>query len=152
MSQDGPVQKGFQEPVPLLTRSRTEIARILVEASRQGIPVTATLADNEQLFITRILHVDAEAARFVIDYSPSKAANSSLILSGAVVLHIELGRSHVVLLAPSPVDVAHGDQPGIRLDFPEFLVMHQQRKQPRFKIPPQMGLKCIVECTGFLPF
>ena len=152
MPQDGPVPKGFQEPVPLLTRSHTEIARILGDACRRGIPVTATLNDNEQLFITRILHVDAETGRFVIGYSPSKAANSNIILAGAVVLHIELGRSHVVLRAPSPVDVAHGDQPGIRLNFPEFLVMHQQRAQPRFRIPPQMGLKCIVECTGFLPF
>ena len=152
MSQDQPAGKSLQEPVPFLTRSRTEIGRILVEASRQGIPVTAALDDDEQLFITRMLHVDAEAGHFIIGYSQNKAANSAVILAGKVVLHFALGRSHVVLLASSLVDATYGDEPGIRLDFPEFLVMHQLRSHPRFRIPPQMGLKCVVECPGFLPF
>ena len=152
MSQDRPEQNVLQETSPLLTRSRTEIARILVEVSRQGIPVTATLNHGGQLFITRILQVDAEAGRLLIGYSQSKAANATLLAARQVVLHVEFSRSHVVLRALSPVDAAFEKQPGIRLDFPEFLVRHQPRTHPRFKIPAQMGLKCIVECPGFLPF
>jgi c-di-GMP-binding flagellar brake protein YcgR len=152
MSQNPSGQKVFQETDPLLTRSRTEIAKILVEISRQGIPVTATLHDGEQLFITRILQVDAEAGRLMIAYSQSKAANSTLLAARTVVLHVEFSRSRVVLRASSPVDVAHEKQPGIRLDFPQYLVRLRQRTHPRFRIPSQMGLKCVVECPGFLPF
>ena len=152
MSQDDHVENLFQETDEFLTRSRTEIARILLEISRQGTPVTATLDQDQQLFITRILQVDAESGRFVIDYSPSKAANSTLLCAGAIVLHIEVGRSHIVFRASSPFAVAYEDRPGIRLDFPAFLVRHRRRAHPRYKIPPQMRLKCIVECPGFLPF
>ena len=152
MSQDDHVDNALQETGEFLTRSRTEIARILLELSRQGAAVTATLDHGQQLFITRILQVDAESGRFVIDYSPSKMANSALLDAGVIVLHIEVGRSHIVFRASSPVDVAYEDRPGIRLDFPEYLVRHRQRAHPRFKIPPQMRLKCIVECPGFLPF
>jgi len=152
MSQDDHVENLFQETDEFLTRSRTEIARILLEISRQGTPVTATLDQDQQLFITRILQVDAESGRFVIDYSPSKAANSTLLCAGAIVLHIEVGRSHIVFRASSPFAVAYEDRPAIRLDFPAFLVRHRRRAHPRYKIPPQMRLKCIVECPGFLPF
>ncbi len=152
MSQDDHVEKVFQETDEFLTRSRTEIARILLEISRQRTPVTATLNHDRKLFITRILQVDAESGRFVIDYSLSKTADSALLCAAAIVLHIEVGRSHIVFRATSPVDVANEARPGIRLDFPAFLVRHRQRAHPRYKIPPQMGLKCIVECPGFLSF
>jgi c-di-GMP-binding flagellar brake protein YcgR len=152
MSQNSPEKKVFLETDPLLTRSRTEIAKILVEISRQGIPVTANLDHGARLFLTRILHVDAEAGRLVIGYSHSKAADSTVLGAGTVVLHAEFSRSHVVLRASSPVHVVYGKQPGIILDFPEYLVRHRQRAHPRFRIPPQMGMKCIVECPGFLPF
>ena len=152
MSQHPPEEKVSQETDPLLTRSRTEIAKILADVSRQGIPVTATLDHGAQLFITRILRVDAEAGHLVIGYSLSKAADSTLLAAGTVVLHVEFSRWHVQFRASSPVAVVCGKQPGIRLNFPEYLVRHRQRILPRFRIPSQMGLKCIVECPGFLPF
>jgi hypothetical protein len=152
MPQGDRKQKPSQEPVEFLTRSRTEIARTLDEMARLGIPVTATLDHGELLFVTRILRVDAEAGRFLIEYSPGKVANSTFLAANAIVLHAELGRSHVALRATAPVDVATEEQPGIRLDFPEYLASHRQRTNPRFRSPPQMGMRCVVECPGFLSF
>ena len=52
----------------VLVRSRTEIAHVLEELARDGSVLCAEL-EGEQLFMSRVLHVDAEQGCFFIGYA-----------------------------------------------------------------------------------
>jgi len=152
MSHERTHRKHQEAPAESLTRSRTEIAEILGAVARSESPVTAYLEDGEQLLVTRIRHVDADAGYIVVDYGLSKSANRALLSTKTVVLHCEHEHLHVQFLALAPVEVAHDGQPAIRLDLPEYLFQLHRRAHPRGRIPPQLRLKCIVDCPGFISF
>jgi len=151
MSLDSRHRKDEASPAQL-TRSRTEIAEILGAVARGESPVTAYLESGELLFVTRIRHVDADAGRIVVSYGISKPANAALFLTKAIMLHCESGRLHVRFLALSPVEVEYQGEPSIQMEFPEYLLQYHQRMHHRVRIPPQLRMKCIVDCPGFIPF
>lgn len=152
MSTDSASQKPPQSPAESLTRSRTEIAEILGAFARSESPVTAYLESGELLFVTRIRHVDADTGRIVVNYGFSKPANTALFSTKAIMLHGEHDHLHVQFLALSPVEVEFQGQPAIQFGFPEYLLLFRRRAHPRVTIPPQMRMKCIVDCPGFIPF
>lgn len=152
MSRESIHRNGKAELVELLTRSRTEIAEILGAVASAGSPVTAYLDSGELLFVTRIQHVDADAGRIVVNYGFSKPANAALFSTKTIMLHCEHGHLHVRFLALSPVEVEYQGEPAIQMEFPEYLLQYHRRMHHRVKIPPQLRMKCIVDCPGFIPF
>jgi len=152
MSRESIHHNGKAEPVESLTRSRTEIAEILAAVASAESPVTAYLESGELLFVTRIRHVDADAGRIVVNYGISKPANAALFSTKAIMLHCEHGHLHVRFLALSPVEVEYQGEPAIQMEFPEYLLQYRRRMHHRVRIPPQLRMKCIVECPGVISF
>ncbi len=145
-----------ESPEEFLTRSRTEITHVLEALCRQQVPVRANMDNgrslDEALFVTRVRAVDAQAGRFIVDYSDHKAANLRLLGRAKVALHADLERSHVLFAGLQPAHVLAEGRIGVRFGYPEYLVKHAQRMQPRVRIPPELKLQCFVECPGILPF
>lgn len=152
MSPESIHRNGKTEPAELLTRSRIEIAEILGAVARSESPVTAYLESGELLFVARIRHVDADAGRIVVNYGVSKPANAALFSTKTIMLHCEHGHLHVRFLALSPVEVEYQGEPAFQMKFPEYLLQYHQRMHHRVKIPPQLQMKCIVDCPGFISF
>jgi c-di-GMP-binding flagellar brake protein YcgR len=141
-------------PDEMLTRSRTEIANTLIEIAKQCAAVTATLSlkNEDELFVTQIRHVDSEGGKFIVDYGQNKALNSRLLAIRKLSLNADLGAAHVAWAAASPTHVVFDQRSAIRLEFPEYLVSHRRRLNPRLKVPAHLGMKCFVECPGITPF
>lgn len=152
MSHDPSQRKDQEAPPQLLTRSRIEIAKILDAVARINSPVTAYLDNGEQMLVTQVRHVDPVAGYIVLDYGLSKPANAMLLSAKSVMLHCKRERMHVQFLALAPVEIAYEGKPAIRLNFPEYVLQQDQRAHSRVKIPPQLRLKCIVDCPGFISF
>lgn len=152
MSGESVHRKGKAESAELLTRSRAEIAEILGAVAGAGSPITAYLESGELLFVTRIRHVDADAGRIVVNYGLSKPANAALFTTKNIMLHCTHGNLHVRFLALSPVEIEHQGEPAVQMKFPEYLLQYHRRMHHRVRIPPQLRMKCIVDCPGFIPF
>ena len=140
------------QPAELLTRSRAEIGRSLDRIVRRKLPLTAYLDNGEQLFVTRLRRVDPVEDYILVDYGPSRPANRLLLESKAIIFHCESGRLHVQFSATLPREAVHDGTAAVRLGFPEYLMQHQHRRHPRFRIPPDLRLKCVVECPGVISF
>lgn len=140
-------------PTEFLTRSRSEIGSALDELQRERMRVKVILNYKEgELFSTVLKRVDTNAGFFVIDSADFDRNNARVLAAAKVALHADLGRTHLVWVASSPVHTLIGTRSSIKLDFPELLIRHRQRTHPRFRIPAQLKLKCTVECQEFLPF
>lgn len=152
MARDSIQRKSTAKPGELLTRSRIEIVAILDSIRRENPPLTAYLENGEQLMVTRLRHVDADEGYIVVDYGLSRQANQLLLQCKSITLHCESGRQHVQFSASLPRETVHDGNAAIRLDFPEYLLQRQHRRHPRFRIPPELQMKCTVECPGVLSF
>ncbi len=97
----------------MLTRSRIEITRILAEVAAKDGPVSAYLDNGELLFVARILEVDANADKIVLNYSVSKSANSVLFSAKKIILNCENRNLRVRFPALSLVQIAYQGVPAI---------------------------------------
>jgi c-di-GMP-binding flagellar brake protein YcgR len=102
--------------------------------------------------ITQLLRADPDEDSVVVDYGASRPANLLLVQRRAVLFHCESGHHHVQFPALHPRQTLHDGRSAIRMDFPEYLLQHPHRSHPRFRIPPELRLKCVVECPGVISF
>ena len=152
MSRESIDHTSTTQPAELLTRSRMEIVAILDRIMRESRPLAAFLENGEQLMVTRLRHVDADEGCILVDYGFARLANRLLLECKLIVFHCESGRQHVQFSAALPRETVHDGNAVIRLDFPEYLLQHQHRHHPRSSIPPELQVKCMVECPGVLSF
>lgn len=152
MARDSIQRKSAAKPAELLTRSRIEIVAILGAVLRDNAPLTAYLENGEQLMVTRLLHLDPDEGYIVVDYGLSRPANQLLLHRKTITFHCESGRQHVQFAASVPRETVHDGKSAIRLYFPDYLLRRQHRRHPRFRIPPELQVKCRVECPGVLSF
>lgn len=152
MSRESIQRNDKAAPAELLTRSRAEIAKILDRILRRKLQLTAYLDDGEQLIVTRLRRVDPVEDYILVDYGQSRPANRLLLERKAVLFHCESGRQHIQFSASLPREAVDGKDAAVRLGFPEYLMQHQHRRHPRFRIPPDLRLKCVVECPGVISF
>jgi hypothetical protein len=96
--------------------------------------------------------VDPDEDCIVVDYGASRPANLLLVQRKAVMFHCESGPHHVQFPALLPRQALHDGRSAIRLGFPAYLLQHPHRSHPRFRIPPELRLKCRVECPGVISF
>ncbi len=142
------MQSGARElPDPLqargeiLVRSRSEIARVLQIVLEHRRPLTATLEGTDELFVSHLLRVDEDADRIVLDYGAAKAANAALLACPSVPLHCSHGDAHLHFICTAPRQSAEG---GISLAFPPAVLILHRRELKRFRIPPEVPLRCEV--------
>lgn len=144
----------FDRPGETVTRSRDEIGDTLSEISARRATVTATLNldDQDELFVTQIRHVDAKAEHYIVDYGLNKSLNARLLAARKLSLSAELDDAHIAWAARSLTHVSFDERSAIRLELPEYLVRRRERVKPRIKVPHYLGMKCVVECPGYVPF
>ena len=140
------------EPPELVTRSRAEIAKVLDRILRRKLPLTTYLDDGEQFIVTRLRRVDPVEDYILVDYGQSRPANRLLVESKSVLFHCESGRQHIQFSAPLPRETIDAGNAAIRLGFPGYLMQHRHRRHPRFRIPQELRMKCVVECPGVISF
>lgn len=135
-----------------LFRSRIEISRILRQLGRDRSVLSAEVGDDAQLFLTRLLHVDAAGEYFVVAYSDERRANAALMQQASVVFRASDKRGRIEFAAAAPAETVHEREPGVRFAFPQALLRSQQRAHPRFNVPADASLRCIADSAGVAPF
>jgi c-di-GMP-binding flagellar brake protein YcgR len=125
----------------ILVRSRSEIARILQVMLEHRRPLTASLEGCEELFVSQLLRVDEDLDRIELDYGAAKAANTALLAAAAVPLQCSYGDAHLHFICAAPRQISDG---GIALAFPPAVLILHRRELRRFRIPPEVPLRCDV--------
>lgn len=153
MSPKSSQHQSSRKTTEFVTRSRTEITAILGRILREKPPLTAYLENGELLMVTRLRHVDPDEGYIVVDYGLlSRHSNPLMLQRRAITFHCEAGRQHVQFAATLPRETVYHGNAAIRLEFPEYLQQHQYRLHPRFSIPLELQMKCVVECPGVISF
>lgn len=116
-----------------------------------GELVTASVSGGEQLFLSRLLRVDAAAGVIVLACSDIKQANSALLAAHAVALACNHEGTHYEFVAARPRETQYRGVLAFELDFPPALVVLQRRAAPRIAVPPKVPLRCELR-AGVLSF
>jgi flagellar brake protein len=136
----------------VLFRSHIEIMRILRNLASDGAVLSAEFGDPEQLFLTRILHIDAEGTFFVLAYSQERRANRALLEQANVVFRANDKRGRIEFTVATPTEMLFSGAPAVRFAVPPLLIRSQRREHPRFSVPPDVSLRCIADSTGVAAF
>jgi len=132
----------------VLVRSAIEIAHALTGMVQRCELLTAAVSSGDQLFLSRLLRVDADAGLIVVACSDTKHANSALLGEKAITFRCNHGGTHYEFTAGEPRQVAHAGEPAIQLSFPLALLALQRRLQPRVAVPPRVPLRCEARLEG----
>ena len=139
----------------VLVRSQIEIARILETIRSGGEPLTAFLDGGKQRFTSRLLRVDSRDGFILVDYGPSKAANSALLAQESVTFRCNDGPAHLEFIARAPRETRYQDRAAIRFPLPEALVRVHRRAHPRIPVgdvAESASLRGIADSAGANPF
>jgi c-di-GMP-binding flagellar brake protein YcgR len=136
----------------VLFRSHIEIKRILQQLLDDGSVLAAELGDPGQLFLTRLLHIDADGEFLVVGYSHERQANTRLLEHAHTVFQASSKRGRVEIPMSAPTETVFEGEPAVRFAFPQTLVQSQRREHPRFTVPPDVSLRCIADTSGVAPF
>lgn len=136
----------------VISRSGKEIERVLVSLQTAGRPIVAALDDGKLRFRSRILIVDPKRRYFVVAASDDEAANAALLARPRATFWSIAQELHFEFPAADPQRSRFDGKPSIQLGFPELLVSHPRRSEPRARVPAQPPLQCIADARGIAPF
>jgi hypothetical protein len=134
----------------LMSRSATEIARVLDKAKREGAPLTAFFP--RLTFQAPLVHVDAKAGRILVERSPVEAANDAVLARPRCTFHCEMGGWHVEFVAAEPRAVVYRSRELIQCRFPELLASNPRRSHDRVRLKPPLPLRVQADAAGIMPF
>lgn len=126
-------------------RSVLDIARILEDLARDGIPIEADLedGDEERPFISTVLWVEPDISHFVVAYVEDDAINSLLYRQAAIKFSTEYQGDRLNFFTRTPLDGMYRGKPAIHFPLPES--MHRYRRtHHRIPVPANAGLRCVV--------
>jgi len=126
----------------LLVRSGIEIGHTLEAMRADGDLVTAELEQGERIFLSHVLHVDADAGWFAVACSDSKEANLALLASASTNIACNHRGAHYEFVAPEPREMEHAGAAAIRFRLPVALLTMQRRSRQRAPLPPSVPLRC----------
>lgn len=136
-----------------LVRSRLEIERVLRSVAEKETPVTAFFPLIENLFMSRLRQVDASLGFVTMEYGSGKATNAAMLKARSVRLRTNDGDSNIEFIGLSPAETMLSDQtPGIRIQFPQELLIQQRRSHKRIPSLPDAHLRCIADNGGVISF
>lgn len=136
-----------------LVRSRLEIERILRSVVEKKTPVLAFFPAIDHFFMSRLRQVDADLGFVAMEYGGEKAANAAMVAARSVTLSSNDAGVDIEFLGLDPVETTLIDQaPGIRIQFPEVLLMRQRRAHHRIRSVPGVPLRCIADTGGAISF
>jgi c-di-GMP-binding flagellar brake protein YcgR len=120
----------------LLVRSGIEIGHTLEAMLAAGDTLSAELACEEHLFITRLLEIDAQDGTMSIGWSESKEANALIMERQSIEFCANHEGLHFRFIADHPREANIGGRPVIQLSLPKAILAVQRRALPRYKVPP----------------
>lgn len=126
----------------LLVRSGIEIGHTLEAMRADGDRVTAQLDQGELMFLSHLLHVDADAGWFALACSESKEANLALLASVSTSMACNHRGAHYEFVAREPRVTEHSGVAAIRFALPVALLTMQRRARQRSPLPPSVPLRC----------
>ena len=126
----------------LLVRSGIEIGRTLQAMQSAGDTLSAELASEEHLFITRLLQIDAQNGTMSIGWSESKEANALILEMQSVAFRANHEGLHFRFIADHPREASFGSRSVIQLSLPRAMLAVQRRALPRYTVPPAIPLRC----------
>lgn len=136
-----------------LVRSRLEIERILRAVLDRQTPVVAYFRATESLFMSRLRQADASLGIVAMEYGSEKAGNAAILAARSVTLSSNHGGAGIEFLGVDPVETTLIDgAPGIRIQFPEILLIQQRRAHQRISTLPGVPLRCIADTGGVISF
>lgn len=126
----------------LLVRSGIEIERILGSMIHDGDAVTASLP-ADHLFLSRLMHVDADVQEVVVAPSDHKPANRALLASPSVTLKCNHRGAQFAFSCNKPRPARHLGELAIRMTAPRILLAAQPRNEwPRAQVPKEPDVRC----------
>ena len=125
-------------------RSATEIARILHVICTEELALSAYLEHGEVLFASKILAVDEDLDRVVIDYSQWKPANTALMQRETVQFHCDRKKRHYQFQSVVPTQIMHEGVGRLQFPIPPMLLDLQQRAHRRIVIHSLPSLWCVI--------
>jgi len=134
----------------LMSRSASEIARVLEKARGEGVPVKAFFPSL--IFEAELLHVDPKAGRIVIARSADEAANEAVLARPRCAFHCDLAGWHIEFVAPEPRAVVFKKRDVIQCRFPELLASHPRREHERVRLKAPLPLRVHADADGIMPF
>ena len=136
----------------VITRSGKEIERVLESLYAYGEPVFAVLDDGKLLFRSMLLSVDSKGGCIVVAASEDEALNTALLARPRAMFMSNLEELYLEFPAADPQRSMFLGKPAIRLSFPDVLVSHPRRAEPRSPAPERPPLKCIADAEGIAAF
>ena len=133
-----------------MSRSATEIARVLDKARQERVTVTAFFPSF--VFESRLLHVDARGGRLVLARSPVEAANAAVLARPRCTFHCDMAGWHVEFVCAQARAVVFQGQGLIQCGFPELLASNPRRQHDRVRITPPLPLRVQADAAGLMPF
>jgi flagellar brake protein len=135
-----------------ITRSPSEIARVLEALVSRQVPVKSYVRDGALLFVSRICRADPAGEYIIVESSPDEQANAELISRPRCAFFTDPSGWHVEFVATAPKATLHGGNPAIQFRFPEVLSNVQTRDHSRASGSPTVRIHCIADEGGFMPF
>jgi len=132
--------------------ARIEIARILEDLRRRGVPITAYPGGGERLFVSRLLLVEPGEGYVLAEYSPLIPGNAALLELETVLFHASEAEGHIEFEARGVQETEHSGRGAIRFPLPVALARMQRREHPRFRLPEGLSLRCVADSDGVAPF
>jgi c-di-GMP-binding flagellar brake protein YcgR len=136
----------------VITRSGKEIERVLVSLYEYGEPVFAVLDEGKLLFRSLLLSVDSKQGCIIVEASEDEAVNTALLARPRATFMSNVEDLYLEFPAADPQRSTFLGKPAIQLRFPEVLVSHPRRVEPRTRVQRQPPLKCIADAEGIAAF
>lgn len=136
----------------MITRSGKEIERVLVALYEYGEPVFAVVDDGKLLFRSLLLSVDSKQGCIFVAPSDDEAVNTALLARPRATFMSNVEDLYLEFSAADPQPKTFLGKPAIQMRFPEVLVSHPRRVEPRSRLPKQPALKCIADAAGIAAF
>ena len=131
-----------------MSRSATEIARVLQKVVDEGVPLSVYFP--KLTFEAPLLLVDSKAGRIVIARSADEEANKALLARPRCTFHCKMAGWQVEFIAPEPRAVTFQRRELIQCRFPELLASNQRREDQRIVLKPP--LRVVADAGGLMPF
>jgi flagellar brake protein len=134
----------------ILSRSPTEIGRVLAKAMKEGVPLNAYFPNVT--FQASLVHVDPKAGRILIGRCRAEAANAAVLARPRCTFHCEMGGWHIEFVAAEPRAVVYRGHNLIQCRFPELLASNPRRAHERVRLRSPLPLRVQADAAGIMPF
>ena len=133
-----------------MSRSATEIARVLEKVKKEKVPVIAFFPNLT--FSSMLVAVDPKSGFILLAQSSIKQANAALLSRPRCALHCEMAGWHVEFIAATPRLLTFAGRKVIHCQFPELLASNPRRQHERVEVTPPLPFRVVADAAGIMPF